>query len=566
LNNIKTFILRQNWKYIFTFSLILWFAVNVVQALFTEVISDEAYYLVYGENLAWGYFDHPPAVGLMTFISHLFFNGNMAIRFMTVILHILTILIIWKLVDEKQPDTRKAILFLVITASMIMFTVTGFFTIPDVPFLFFTALFLLFYKKFLHSESWINTILLGFSIAGMMYSKYHAIIVVGLVLLSNIRLLLRYKVWISAILALLLLLPHIWWQVSMDFPSLKYHLSDRNSSFKWIYFFEYIPNQLVVFNPFVFCLVIFIIVKYKTNSLFERGLYFLVVGFLAFFWSMSFKAHVEPHWTVACTIPFIILIYNHSLSNQKIMRLVKWIAPVIIILILIVRILLTTELLPQKLGFYGKEKEYKSIQKIAEQLPVVFKGSYQKTSLYKFFTKHDAFLLQNIYSRQTQFIFSQNELNYIGKPVFIFGHLPGRSEQYEIDGFTFEGYKAKEFQPVNKVKIEFTLLKQELQTGDTLNIPFKIYNPTEFDFDFNHPEFPLFCKCAYIKYGVRVYDGELFEKIDILKSRDCLTNTFRTIVPDIPAGDYLFGLTLDNTFVAARNSRYVSIKILNPEK
>jgi 4-amino-4-deoxy-L-arabinose transferase-like glycosyltransferase len=121
MNNIKQFIIKQNWKHVFAFLLILWFAINIIQALFTEVISDEAYYLVYGENLAWGYFDHPPVVGLMTFISRLLFDGNMSVRFMTVVFQIFTIFVVWKLLDEKQPDTRKVILFFVITASMMWF-------------------------------------------------------------------------------------------------------------------------------------------------------------------------------------------------------------------------------------------------------------------------------------------------------------------------------------------------------------------------------------------------------------------------------------------------------------
>jgi hypothetical protein len=449
-----------------------------------------------------------------------------------------------------------------------MFTLTGFITMPDAPFLFFTALFLLFYKKFLNSESWINIIFLGLSVAGMIYSKYHGIIVVGLVLLSNLKLLLRYKVWIAAIFALLLLLPHIWWQVSMDFPSFKFHLNDRNANFKWIYFFDYIPNQLVVFNPVAFFLVIYILIKYKPNGVFERGLYFLSAGFLAFFWAMSFKGHVEPHWTLACTIPFIILIYNHSLNNKKILLIVKRLIAPVIILIIIARVLLMSGLLPEKLGYNGKEKRYKSIQEIAGQLPVVFTYAYQSPSLYRFFTKQDIILLSNIYYRQTQYDFLQNELNYHGQPVFIEGYVHGRSEQYEINGYTFEGYMAKDFQPSNKINIEFTLPKMELHIGDTLDIHFKICNPMGFDIDFHHPEFPLSCKCAYKvrKYEVYVYDGELSEEINIVKSQECLTNTIKTVVPDIPTGKYLFGLTLDNTVVASKNSNYVSITISNPKE
>ena len=42
----------------------IWFIVNLLQGIFTEIQEDEAYYALYGEHLAWGYFDHPPMVGL----------------------------------------------------------------------------------------------------------------------------------------------------------------------------------------------------------------------------------------------------------------------------------------------------------------------------------------------------------------------------------------------------------------------------------------------------------------------------------------------------------------------
>ena len=554
--------MKYHWKYVFAFFMILWVVVNILQVVFTEMMSDEAYYSLYGEHPAWGYYDHPPMVGLMTFVSGWLFGGNMSVRFATVVTQIFTILLVWKLLDEKQPNTHKIVLFFVIMASMVMFTAYGFVTTPDVPFLFFTALFLLFYKKFLKLDNWFNTLMLGLSMTGMIYSKYHAVLVIGFIVLSNLRLLTQYKVWIAAALALLLLLPHIGWQFAMDFPSFKYHLSDRSSSFKWIYFLEYIPNQLVVFNPLAFGAVVYILVKYKSKDVFERGLYFLTMGFLAFFWITAFRGHVEPHWTVACTIPMIVLMYQNSLHNPKIMRFVKiWMAPTIV-LVLIVRILLVTHLLPQRLDFYGKKERSMAIQAIAGQLPVAFTGSFQRPSEYRFFTRQDAFVLSSIHSRQTQFDIWQKELKWQGKPVFICAHVEGKSEKYEVDGYVFEGYPTENFQSVNRLKIEYTLTRREVCTGDTLEIDFKIYNPTATVIDFHHPEFPVACKAAYTDKTISLHDGELNEDLDVLQPDETLYRKFKTIVPELPAGNYWFALTLKNAVCTAKNSDYVSIKIL----
>jgi len=553
------------WKHLFVFFMFLWVITNILQVIFTEMMSDEAYYSLYGENLAWGYYDHPPAVGLMTCISNLFFSGNMSVRFMTIVLQAITILMIWKLLGEKNPNSDKVILFFIITASMVMFTAYGFVTTPDVPFLFFTALFLLYYKKFLECDSWLNTLILGLSMAGMTYSKYHAVLIIGLIVLSNIKLLTRYKVWIAAVFALLLLVPHIWWQFTMDFPSFKYHLSSRSTNFEWKYFFEYIPNQLVVFNPLVLGAVVIVLFKRKINNIFERGLSFLIVGFLTFFWLMTFRGHVEPHWTVACTIPMIELMYNQSLNNRKFMRFVtQWITPTIV-LVLAARFLLTTHWLPQHLDFYGKEERNRAIQSIAGQIPVVFTGSFQNPSDYHFFTKQEAFVLSSIHSRQTQFDIWQKELNHQGKPVFICSHIDGKSTQYEINGHVFWGYHAENFQTVNRLKIEFSLSEKELHAGDSLNIHFKIFNPTEYDIDFHHAEFPVTCKLAYITQEIDLCAGILNDDLDILKSGECLSRNFITVVPLLPEGNYLLSLTLDNTICVTKNSDFYPVKILNPK-
>ena len=39
-----------------------WFLLNLLQAGLTGLLDDEAYYWVYAQYPAWGYFDHPPMI------------------------------------------------------------------------------------------------------------------------------------------------------------------------------------------------------------------------------------------------------------------------------------------------------------------------------------------------------------------------------------------------------------------------------------------------------------------------------------------------------------------------
>ena len=208
-----------NYKKTFLLLLLVWFIINLIQAVFTEVLSDEAYYGLFGKYLDWGYYDHPPMVALMTKISSLFFNGNLGIRFITILLQPITIILIWKIIDFKKPDSRKVIIFFIIAGSICLFSVYGVVTSPDAPLLFFTAFFFLAYKRFIADYSWISVLLLSVSMAGLVYSKYQAVLVIGFVILSNLMLLKKYRFWLAGILALIILSPHIYWQVSNDFPS-----------------------------------------------------------------------------------------------------------------------------------------------------------------------------------------------------------------------------------------------------------------------------------------------------------------------------------------------------------
>jgi len=557
--------IKNNWLLLFLILLIGWMCLNFIQAIFTEVISDEAYYYLYGENLAWGYFDHPPMIGLSIYISNLLFSGNLSIRFMTILFQVGTLWVSWKLIDEKLPDANKVLTFFIISASLVMFQAYGFITTPDVPFLFFTALFLFSYQKFLEKESWINILLLAISMAGLIYSKYHAVLVIGLIVLSNIKLLTRYKFWIAGLLALALLIPHIYWQVARDFPSIRYHVEDRNNGFEWPCFLGFIPNQMAVFNPFTLGAVVYILIKHRASGAFERGLYFLIIGFIGFFFVLSTFRYVEPHWTIACSIPIIVLLYRQSMQNEKLMRFVKrWIAPSIL-LVLIARIVLACGLLPQRLEFSGKDKRCKAIEAVAEDLPVVFTGSFQQASDYHFFRQKVSLLLSAANSRMTQFDFLQKELEYQEKPVFVCASMPGKSQTYKVDDQTVEGYFAKHFQSVNRMKIEFELTKKVFYTGDTLHLDLKIINPTGQDIDFQHPEFPVICKVGYGAFPgtrkIEFFNCELNEPVHILPANGKIERELTAVIPNLSPSRYQFLVTLVNPICPARNSLYIPIEI-----
>ncbi len=484
-----------------------------MQGLFTEIHEDEAYYALFGEHLAWGYFDHPPMVALMTFLSGLLFSGTLGVRFCTIVVSCITILIMWHLLGEDKPDKNKVILFFVLTFSILMVNLYGFITTPDAALLLFSALFLLMYQHYLNENSWKNALWMGLLMALMVYSKYHAFLLLGLIVLSNLKLLKDGKFYVACLLALAVLMPHILWQINADFPSFRYHLSGRSESFQWSYFFEYLPNQLLVFNPFVFGAVVYVLCKgsagmsYRTflpidslrqkprndmgrkasvsmpsELVFERGLKFILVGFFFFFWLMTFRGHVEPHWTAVCIIPSVILLYRKALVDSKLMKYTQWVIAPSLLLMVFVRIALLTPL-STSFGFYGKEAHYRAVESVAGDSPVVFQGSFQKPALYHFFSGKESSSLRCYYDRMTQFDLWQFDKAWIGKPVFVYGASGSLSQEYHFGNEQFIGYKTEHFMTANRLetKFEITNLGKEIppvfRTDDTLHMDFSIYNP-----------------------------------------------------------------------------------------
>ena len=490
---------KSTWKICLYCGIFIWFVVNFLQGIFTEITEDEAYYALFGEHLAWGYFDHPPMVGLMTFLGGLLFSGNLGVRFFGILATTITLFVIWRIIGETNHNRRKVLLFFTLAFSVVMLNVYGFVTTPDVGLLLFSALFLLVYQKYIESNSWPHALLLGVLMSAMIYSKYHAFLLLGLVVLSNLKLLKDGKFWIACVLAVVLLVPHLLWQYNNGFPSIKYHLVQRGESFRWSYFFEYLPNQLLIFNPLTFGAAAYVLIKHKPIDRFERALHFICIGFFAFFFLMTFRGHVEPHWTIICSIPMVVLVYRKCLIDDKLKKYVRFFVLPSLVLVLAVRIALLTPL-ASNWGFYGKEKYYKAIETVAGDNPVIFRGSFQKPSLYHYFTGKESSTTRDYYDRMTQFDLWQFDKDWMGKPVFICSPVYKRSTKYQVGDVCFEGYQSQRFQSANRLVSSVYINNSEttFHRGERITMDFSIYNPLDYPIDFHHDELSMTLKIHFL--------------------------------------------------------------------
>ncbi|NOQ92245.1 MAG: hypothetical protein GQ552_05950 [Flavobacteriaceae bacterium] len=415
-------ILSKKPKYQFALFIILFFIINLIQSYYTKLLEDEAYYWIWSKNLAFGYFDHPPLVALWIKISSLFFEGELGVRFFSTISFSLMLIIIWKIIDILKKQNFIWLYFLLVI-SMALLNVYGFITTPDTPLLLFVALFLYAYKLFLKNENSFNILFLGFSMAAMLYSKYHGILVIFFIVLSNFSLLKNKKFWYAAIFGFVLFVPHLYWQYLNDFPSIRYHLFERGkaSTYRIMDSVMHIVNQIVIVG-LTFPIIYYAFFKQKIISKFDKSLQYLVYGFILFFFIASFSKIPQAQWTGVILIPLIILTFGYFVQYKKARKWLIILASIQFGIILMARLFLANEnISPIKLEPHIAQTWIPTLKEKTESKPIVFINSYRNASIYNFYTSIKTHSYNSLKGRKSQFDLLNTEQEIQNKNVVAIG-------------------------------------------------------------------------------------------------------------------------------------------------
>jgi hypothetical protein len=523
---------------------ISWLSLNFFQSANTQLIGDEAYYWMYSRQLAWGYFDHPPMIALFIQIGFAIFKGELGLRLLS-ILGITTMIYIL----ERISKPEKIGLFYMLISSVAILHFISFLAIPDVPLLFFSTLFFLLYKSFLKRPGTCNSLLLGLSTGLMLLSKYHAILIIVFALLPNLQLLRKKHFYIVFFTAMLVFFPHIYWQYTMDFPSVRYHLMDRNQEAYSIRFtLEYLLSQLFLLGPITGLLILVAAIKSKTKTSFDKTLHWVYWGGLLFFLIMSLKGKVEAHWTLFSILPGILILQPYIERQHRMERIFKIAFIPTIILILFMRMMFIYEM-DIKLGelteqFHDKEKVVRRIAAQAKDHPVAFMNSYQWASWYEFYAGKPAFSLNNIMGRRNQFDIWHSMEKYRGDTVLLIPnyHVDGLNQLPALDN-KVQFLEIANFQSYPYVQIESLDLPDEIKAESSFNLKVRIESGKmdTLEFDYN-PEYPSFLCCQWFQHGKLIKEQTLIE-LKKQKSGDVLKVDVKS---PIKQGSYQFIFSIRN--------------------
>jgi len=387
-----------NWsdRGVFLFILALT-VVNLVQAIFTEIHNDESYYWFYTTQIQWGYYEHPPMVALFAWFGTILFDGTLSIRFTQILALAISLWFFFKMFKNSAEVSFAMVVF-----CSVPFLNYLFFTVfPDGPLLFFLTIFLAAYQSHCQRQEPWKVVAMAIAMAGMLYSKYHAVLIMPLILLGNGHYL--KKRWFYQVIALasVLYIPHLSWQYQNDFPSFQFHLSGRSRPFKLSYLLDFVGQQIIAVGP-----VLALAILRRPVDEFEKSLKAVTAGIIVFFFLMSFRGFVHIQWTSLAYIPSLYLAARYVTSTSQQRKCIWILAPFILIHVLL-RVFLMFPLFGlEKLGskfVHGQEEWAHKISSVTKEASLVYEYDLKEPSMYSFYQDKPSLALYPGHRKSSQY-------------------------------------------------------------------------------------------------------------------------------------------------------------------
>lgn len=387
---------------------------NMLVVCGTELAYDEAYYWLFSQHLDWGYFDHPPMAALWI-AATAWLPGEIGVR----LGYVLGIQGAAWLLSSMAPAERRWQVW----AGFSLFPLlayAGVFAIPDGPLVCLSVVWLWALWRGLKEDNLRNAVLIGVASALLLYSKYHGVLYMVGTIIALPKLLKRPTLWLALLIAVVLFLPHVYWQWQHGFATLRYHFIERP---KVPFGLEspalFVLTQLFLFGLFLGPAFWYWLWNNKPSSDFDRALKVIALFIPAFFLLSSFNKKVEANWTVAVGLPMLLyLVRENAIPLQKAwVRRLGWASVSLLFVSRLVLIVPPQGALFKRGGeLHGWAEWAKTIQEKAGPDCPLMANRYQIASKLSFYLKQDVPAL-NVGTRLNQFEFWDWEKAAQGKRV-----------------------------------------------------------------------------------------------------------------------------------------------------
>jgi hypothetical protein len=422
---------------------------------------------------------------------------------------------------------------------------------PDVPLILFSVAYMIVWREFIQIQNGRNTLLLALLMAALVWSKYHGVLIILLLFLPVKKLWFSPRFWMAAMGGILLFSPHLIWQVVHDLPTIKFHINDRNSdAWELKHILGYVGGQFLVFNPFVLCLMIYVVFRYKAQDTFSLSLKWLIVGLTGLFFINSFRGRVEPHWTAPAVIASIYLIMQNA---GEFFARRWWNAGLIVIaaVILVVRVALVVDFIPQlHRDFHRDESKMKALKSIAGNDPVCFMNSYQNPSLYMFYTNSIAHTINNTEGGKNQYDYWDYNKELHLKPfVFVASYDAHDFDEVNAEGYHFRIRRYHDLPVLHGLVLWTDEWLHHYEAGDTATIGASLINRNGYELMLDDPNHHISWKAMY-NHKKPNEANEALQIIGLperLGAGDTVRVSLRFAIPERPGRNYLlFAAQIDD--------------------
>ncbi len=293
---------------------------------FIELGNDEVYYWTYAKFPDLSHFDHPPMVGwvIQIFTLNLRFDSEFFIRLASVVLGTAStflMFLIGKQVKDALTGLYAAILY---TTSFYGFILCSTFILPDTPQVVFWLLTIYFLARSLPdrdlSRKSRNLLFFAGIAAGFaLLSKYHSIFLMTgafFYMLFYNRKWFGAKETYGAFLAFILMFyPVIFWNISNDFITLKFHGSRvgiTETGIQPTYFLTEVVGEFFYNNPVNVLIILFAFIalarrKDILEKPYQRLILWISVPMVLLFLGFSLFRSTLPHWTGPAYLGFLVI-------------------------------------------------------------------------------------------------------------------------------------------------------------------------------------------------------------------------------------------------------------------
>lgn len=386
---------RTDWTA--SFLILLYSGYHAIYNMSLPLHPDEAYYWLWSRHLDLSYYDHPPLIAyfirLFTLVKTSEWSVRLAAVFCMGVATMYTYLLAKKIFDEKTA-LYAVLMLLSLPATNMGFTIVT----PDAPLMLFWALSMYYTYLALTEETITYHVLAGIFMGLLLLSKYTSVLFPGslffFLLFKKPKKLLDLKAWFAVAIAVVILLPVIWWNYQHDWISFafQYHHGTSDAFHpRFETFFSFLGGQFLVLGFLFFPLLVWGACRY---GLFREdfGEFYLFSFFLfpmAFFFYKSLFKKMSMNWGAMAVISGMI-ICAHLIARSHLKKILLLGVALSVLMTLLIQFPWLFYL-PPKFNMlnrlYGPKEAIKQLQQYIKPGDVLFADHLRRASMLSFYSR-----------------------------------------------------------------------------------------------------------------------------------------------------------------------------------